>query len=842
MQPYRTGRTRPTIGLLIGQIEERYQALVWPGVADVAQERDVNLICFAGRALRSPYGFDLQRNAIYDLVGPENVDGLVLLSGTLGNYIGVEELTRFCARYRPLPMTSIALRLEDTPSILVDNENGMRAAVSHLIETHHCRRIAFIRGPVGHQEAEQRHHAYVAALEEHAIPYDPDLVAPGNFASETGAEAIRILLDQRQVSFDALVASNDNMAISALEVLQARGIRVPGDVALVGFDDITESRYTTPPLTTVLQPLYEQGRKAAEAILALLNNNPTADQVVLPTRLIVRRSCGCFPSSILRASTDEKPETAALRRAALKKHILDGMIEAQHRATPNPDPEAISLVVDAFLESLWQKGPPVFLETLDKVLGQTITHEGDVMSWQEALSTLRRLALPHISPRTRRRAENLWQQGRVLISEAAQRAEIHRQLKATERSLAFTDSSEALMTTFDVAQLADVAARELPALGITRGYISLYDGPGTPAEWSRLILAYDENGRLELGHEGIRFPSRQLAPPWILPDDKRLTLVVEPLHFRDEQQLGFAIFEMLPKNMPSYDLVSRLISTALKGALLSQQRQQAEETLREHSEHLQDIVLECTRELREAQEELVRKEKLAVLGQLAGGIAHELRNPLGLIKGSAYFLDMVIPKTNPEVQEALRILIRGIAKSERIIESLLGFARPDILSLQTVEVNHCVQEALADITIPESVRVEQKLDPSLAPIKADPGQLELILGNLMLNAIQAMPTGGRLTIRTFTRPPPDEAQGSSWIAVQIEDTGIGIPEENLHRLFEPLFTTRADGIGLGLAIVKTLVERHHGKIEVQSRVGQGSTFTILLPPDPQILSRATENA
>jgi DNA-binding LacI/PurR family transcriptional regulator len=189
---------RPTIGLFIGQMEERYQSLVWPGIADMAQERDANLICFVGSALRSPYEFDIQRNVIYDLASAENMDGLVFMSGTLGNFVDLEELRTFCERYRPLPMVSIALALGAIPSVLVDNEKGMRDAINHLIEVHSHRRIAFIRGPEGHQEAEARYRAYTEVLAKHGLPPDPNLIAPGDFTVGTGLKAIQLLFDERK--------------------------------------------------------------------------------------------------------------------------------------------------------------------------------------------------------------------------------------------------------------------------------------------------------------------------------------------------------------------------------------------------------------------------------------------------------------------------------------------------------------------------------------------------------------------------------------------------------------------------------------------------------------------
>jgi PAS domain S-box-containing protein len=252
------------------------------------------------------------------------------------------------------------------------------------------------------------------------------------------------------------------------------------------------------------------------------------------------------------------------------------------------------------------------------------------------------------------------------------------------------------------------------------------------------------------------------------------------------------------------------------------ERKAAEEALKEYSERLEEMVEERTKELRDAQEQLVRREKLAVLGQMAGGVGHELRNPLGAISNAAYFLNMVLEEPDPEVKETLEILEKEVKTSEVIISSLLDFARAKPPTRRKVDINDVVQEALSRIAVPENVEVVSQLDETLPVMLADPDQLGQVFGNIILNAVQAMSEGGRLVVKS-------EAPSSEWVAVSFADTGVGIPEENLGKLFEPLFTTKAKGIGLGMAVTRTLVEGHGGTIEVQSEVEKGSTFTIRLP-------------
>jgi len=260
-----------------------------------------------------------------------------------------------------------------------------------------------------------------------------------------------------------------------------------------------------------------------------------------------------------------------------------------------------------------------------------------------------------------------------------------------------------------------------------------------------------------------------------------------------------------------------------KGLLREQERSEAfwtatNENLRIAYEKLDELV----KELQETREELQRKERLAMLGQLVAGVGHELRNPLTAIKNSVYFLRMVIDEPAPEVRDTIDILEMEVDISERIINSLLDFPHVKLPVLQKVDVNDVVHEALSRIALPETIGIVSQLDDRLPVILADPDQIRQIFANIALNAIQAMPKGGQLTVMSEHRSP-------GWVTISFNDTGVGISQENMRKIFEPLFTTKAKGIGLGLAITKSWVEAHDGKIEVQSQLGKGSTFTIYLP-------------
>jgi signal transduction histidine kinase len=232
-----------------------------------------------------------------------------------------------------------------------------------------------------------------------------------------------------------------------------------------------------------------------------------------------------------------------------------------------------------------------------------------------------------------------------------------------------------------------------------------------------------------------------------------------------------------------------------------------------------------THELRKIQEQLVRQERLAALGQLAGSIGHELRNPLGVISNSVYYLKLTQPNASEVVKEYLDIIDNETRTSDKIITDLLDFTRIKSQDRQPASASKLIHQALERRQIPSSVETALEIPADLPQIYADPQHVIQVLVNLISNACQSMDneltTGKKLTVSAT-------AQGAM-IKIDIQDTGVGIPPDNMKKLFEPLFTTKIKGIGLGLAVSRKLTEANGGRIEVQSEADKGSTFTVYLP-------------
>jgi signal transduction histidine kinase len=226
-------------------------------------------------------------------------------------------------------------------------------------------------------------------------------------------------------------------------------------------------------------------------------------------------------------------------------------------------------------------------------------------------------------------------------------------------------------------------------------------------------------------------------------------------------------------------------------------------------------------ELKNLQEDFIKSAKFAVIGQLASSVGHELRNPLGVIKNSVYYLNMVLKDVADEkITKHLKILDKKVNSANDIIGDLLDLTKQRLPVLKLADLNRTVSIALSQITVPENVVIDLKLG-IIPKTLFDIDQIQRVLHNLIINSIQAMTEGGRLTIQT--RKQDDT------LKILVKDTGVGIPKKDLAKIFTPLFTTKAKGIGLGLVICQQIIEGHKGTIVVKSKVGEGSTFIVNLP-------------
>ena len=227
-------------------------------------------------------------------------------------------------------------------------------------------------------------------------------------------------------------------------------------------------------------------------------------------------------------------------------------------------------------------------------------------------------------------------------------------------------------------------------------------------------------------------------------------------------------------------------------------------------------------QLRDTQDELVRKEKLATIGQLASSVGHELRNPLGVMANAVYILERTIDTTAPRAQQYLQLLNTQIKLSERIVSDLLDSARSKSPQRRDVEVRSLITEQLSRVALPSNLHVELAVEETLPSVHVDPDQIGQIMVNLLTNATQAMDNQpGVLSIKA--------RNGDGRVHIDVRDTGPGVPPNLVEKIFEPLYTTKARGIGLGLSVSRSLAIANRGTLTVVNHPGGGAVFTLALP-------------
>ena len=711
---------RPTIAFLVDRIlgTSGYQSQVWRGIIEASHNHDLNVICYTGGCLNATMNFDeyeYQRNVIYELIPEKHVDGLIIGAGVIGQYVNFEELSTFCRRYLPLPTVSIGFEVTGVPSLLADDTTGMQEAITHLIKRHDRRKIAFIRGPDGSAEAQRRYQAYLNTLEKYGIPEDSSLVTQGDFYRGSGKEAARILLDERKVDFDALVGANDSMALAAMEVIQAHGIDVPDDVAVIGYDDVIDANISNPPLTTVRQPMYEIGKRAVEFLITILEGGEVPNREMMPTTLVQRLSCACEPEPKFDTSLLEEGFTLSSDDlAAQRDYVVRKVVEAYNPPYSQEDliTRNTTDLVDTLFKALTnQSDPDEFIILLEKILRHGLMHGADSYQWQYAMSSLNQLTASLVKDvESSRRMADLWRRTNMLLGRIGSLSISYTKLQEEHLAEPLRYTNQALLTTYDMSSLMETIWDRFPDIGIHTCVISLFDDPEDCRKKARFMLSYNTEGRIDTADEANQpYPAVDLFPEGFLEVDRRQELVVNSLYFRDKI-FGYLVLGMYNLDTEMCETLATQISAAIQGANAFQELKEADEVIRRRSvqvEALNTIISAAATE--------------ADLRQLLETALDHTLQAIDLEIGSIW-----IPPN---------IVTRGIP--EGIVDSITR----DILTHEEVQITNPIaiedwsreseNETLAPIS---HIMTRQGVGASLvAPIMAENGTF---IGGLILSAMQ----------------------------------------------------------------------------------------------------------
>ncbi len=816
---------RKTIAVLLDYMNflgGSYENHIRASLDRAGRELGVNLVFFFGRDLYEPHFACPAHNAIFDLIHRDRIDGVVVLSSVLSSSCGAERLPAFLERYQGLPLCSVGVAVPGVPSLTVDNELGIEKLVQHLYEVHGRRRIVFVSGPAHSPESQVRLRGYEDALRSMGLTLDPALIVEGRFTQRGGYLAVEALLDAK-IPFDAVLAANDDMAFGAIRALREAGLRVPRDISVTGFDDLRAARLSSPPLTSVSQPFDELAVHALRSILAQCSGEPVPEVSSCPTQLRVRRSCGCSLAVDTAACALQDPPETLRPVSYLSRHREQILAQLSSVATAGwggsvSDCEALLAALGDELNGATGS----LLAALEGLLEQPCDNQR-YRALHMAITQLRASLRPVSSVDL----ERLWFDALDLIALSNTTAQMQHRLDWDEHYMQLLTFGEYSSVAFDRTSLRAALANGIPSVGVKTAYISRW----TDTSWTTLesLVCLCDGDVLEPAIS--QFPGHYLFPPnfAIGTREQRQTLLVFPLCV-DAQKLGVAVFE--------YTTDRNVYSTL---------RDQICTTLRIVALH-QDLVHQTMLHERSVQERLATTHRIHSLSLLAGGVAHDLNNTLGPVVALP---DLILHQLqNVEgcpsiVRDDLQSIQSASLRASQTIKDLLTLGRQGRMPRRAMDLCKVLGSCLGPEftrnleTRQQRSRVRLVLPDKPTLVHGSETHLARAVTNLVLNALEASPGSSEVVVRLAERHLDAPITGyeavdpGHYAAITVTDHGHGMAPEDLVRVFEPFFSKKRvgerSGSGLGLAIVHGVVKEHHGFVDVQSRLGVGTTFTLYLP-------------
>lgn len=559
-----------TLGVMMDRISEPYQNALVSGLLEGVQAAGANLLCFSG----APIPLDPTANARYrtfELINSRRIDGLVAFVSTLMHDIGKSGAAEYCRRLAPeLPFCCIGASLTESPSITTSNHQGISDLIAHLVREHGRQNIAFVRGPLASDEAECRFNAFKQAVAQHGLTFDERLLAVGDFLPDSGREAVRQYSQVRGMlltDIDAIVASNDSMAVGVLSALEERGISVPSTIAVTGFDDSEEAALVSPALTTIRQPLVKIGRHAARTMLDWILTGTEPEHTEIPTELVVRRSCGCVRDAsqpTVSVIPDEKYGFDAVLMMR-RQRILEKLVRVSRGELGVAGADWPSKLLNAFRLDFSGERTLALSHFIEEIAAKLVSRGATLRPCHDVIDCLRQeLGASLYSDLSRRvHAENVFHATHVALRELEQRGMLRARLQFGRWVRDIGAACNAFSGASSFTELTQSLNTHLPRLGLKEYYIGHYlDGD---PEQCVLLAAATHEGQIPVTAEPP-FKGRELLPRSLAPQlEGGKAFAVMPLAYRNEI-LGHALFELEMDRTLAFDEIADAIGTGIRVA------------------------------------------------------------------------------------------------------------------------------------------------------------------------------------------------------------------------------------------------------------------------------------
>ena len=818
-------KKRLHFGVIFSTMDNTNQYDIWNGIVEYARKNDIHLTAYFGTYQMTVNDFASHFETCFETIkNSVSLDGIIMFSGFIAHIIGNENFEKYAAGIpRHIPLVSVSYVMPDVPSVIVDNIAGMYSAVDHLIQVHGKRQIAFVKGPDGHPEAEDRLEGYKRALAANGIPYDKRYIFPGHFDQHSAKEAVNKLLETPELPFDAISASNDAAAIGILNELNSHNLLVPADFAVTGFDDDKVSAAFIPSVSTARQDFHQFGLISAEILVNQIKGNPVEKITYVPPVFVARQSCGCLEKEFLNTEPRYEDDQDHIESDSLISYVSCKFTSLFSKDVTEPQ---IKKWVAAFVETIKENpfSKEKFLSLFNEILIGYNNFSKNFFIWNEALNILSMGAELHSGEVTGvNTVRSTLTYAATLVHNIQFKEREFREVALKDNRWMVRRIAGNLVLIFDIDSLAEELYKSLPGISIDTAIIGLYQSPiksGSPNSENSdrtidTLIGFDGDKQFNIKNNRgspILFSDYSTIEKFDFESERR-DLFFIPLFFKDEE-FGIMLMPFDPDiSVDTYEMLRINISTAVKGAELIQE-------------------IKCQNDLLQSALEQATEANRAKSNFLSS-MSHEMRTPMNAIIG----MTAIGKKTKDAGEKDYALNKIGVASSHLlgVINDILDMSKIEANKFELAPIEFNFDRMLQKVVTVIHFRAEEKeqalsvsVDERIPRfVVGDEQRLTQVIANLMSNAVKFTPTGGKIHLETSLA---GETGGECELRISVADSGIGISPEQQERLFQAFeqaengTNRKYGGTGLGLVISKNIIELMGGKIWIESELGKGAKF------------------
>lgn len=840
---------RLTIGFMDEDAYDEYHGKIAQGMEESARKHDINIIRFGHFLVNIPGSDETQEELLHEFIRQFKLDGLIFLGWARAAWNKA-----FRERFNNLPLVSLGSCQDGIPGVYFKGTDYIREILEHLVLHHKYRNIAFISPFI----ADVRIDAYIETMKSFGI-YDPALIVSdreleGLNVSERGRRAVDILLDERRIRPDAIVSLYNEETYEVINNLKARGIKVPGDIAVTSYEDGEVSRFCTPGMTTVYFPWSELGYYACEAMYRLITRGDLAMRIEVPGKVIYRNSCGCLPH--LSQLTDRESIGASKTDFnGLHESDFDEIAEVLSENTVFSVKETLGLL-NSFKHSFHTGLAETFLMEFELNL-RKLEFYNEYDEFGNIALVFREVLLPYFLPYSKNDlkklvwAENIFQQMQMILQDKLVNAGFRENLEYNNIKLVTKDVGQILVTNFNLSSFKNSLVANLPRLGVRNCFIYLSAGADDRGLFNDYRLEFEYRGGKMVKSDHVREKKEICDFDSYLFRENRTYMYLAHLLYLGGDFIGFVLIDPAHMDLRIYRNLTIQIAMALNGIMLFDKLDASYRKLMDqaHRKGMADTtgILHNIANILNSVNVTVQ----SIDSMMAGNAANDLLMANSLLVKNIDNLEGFIkddPKGRMLMQYYVNLanefdIFRGkmqtyigrLADKVGLIEGIVNAqqsytdVKPSLERLDVIPVIEDVLNMHQASIERHGVYVERDYAGSVIAL-AQRTKLFHILTNIVKNGIESMDKteqDGRILSVAVS-------QIAGGVYIRISDSGEGIAEGNLKNIFAYGFTTKKNGHGFGLHSCANYMTEMKGRIWAENKEdGRGATFVLQFTAPPE---------